>query len=192
MERREAIRKIGFTTGLVLAAPSIVSLLQSCASDVKNWTPVFLSEDQGLILRKMVDVILPKTDTPSASEVNVPEFIDKYFNEIMDISDQERIKIAFHDLAILIQTDYNKNLAKVSEENYKDLLDNHLLLHQEKSSETEPMSISELLNTIKWMTINAYRISETVGETILAYDPIPGAYYCGDLQELTGGKAWSL
>ena len=42
------------------------------------------------------------------------------------------------------------------------------------------------------MTINAYKNSEEVGENILVYDPIPTANYCGDLQELTGGKSYSL
>ena len=192
MKRREAIKKIGLTTGLVLATPSIVSLLQSCVSDSENWVPQFYSEEQGVFLKSIVDVILPKTDTPSATEVNVPEFMDTYVNEVMDIKDQNKIKIAFNSLITQIKTDYNENLSKVSVENYKDLLDNHMLLGQPPTPETDPMTISELLNSIKWMTTNAYVISETVGETVLAYDPYPAAYYCGDLNELTGGKAWSL
>ncbi len=192
MKRREALKHLGLTAGIVVATPSLIGLLQSCTSDSETWNPVFLSEEQGLIVKNIVDIILPKTDTPSASEVNVPEFLDKYLNEVLDIKDQEKIKAAFNALVTQIKTDYNDNLKKVSEENYKNLLDNHMLLDQPPTPKGDPMTISDLLNTIKWMTINAYRISETVGETILAYDPVPGAYYCGDLQELTGGKAWSL
>ena len=192
MKRREALKHLGLTAGIVVATPSLIGLLQSCTSDSETWNPVFLSEEQGLIVKNIVDIILPKTDTPSASEVNVPEFLDKYLNEVLDIKDQEKIKAAFNTLVTQIKTDYNDNLKKVSEENYKNLLDNHMLLDQPPTPKGDPMTISDLLNTIKWMTINAYRISETVGETILAYDPVPGAYYCGDLQELTGGKAWSL
>ena len=192
MKRREALKHLGLTAGIVVATPSLIGLLQSCTSDSETWIPVFLSEEQGLIVKNIVDIILPKTDTPSASEVNVPEFLDKYLNEVLDIKDQEKIKAAFNVLVTQIKTDYNDNLKKVSEENYKNLLDNHMLLDQPPTPKGDPMTTSDLLNTIKWMTINAYRISETVGETILAYDPVPGAYYCGDLQELTGGKAWSL
>lgn len=192
MKRREAIKKIGLTTGLVFATPSIVSLLQSCVSDSENWVPQFFSEEQGIVLKNIVDVFLPKTDSPSATEVNVPEFMDTYINEVMDIKDQDRIKVAFDKLLALIKTDYNENLINVTEENYKDLLDNQMLIDQPLTPETEPMTISELLNSMKWMSINAYKISETVGETVLAYDPYPATYYCGDLNELTGGKAWSL
>ena len=181
-------------TGFVLATPSLFSLLQSCTSDVATWSPVFLTEEQGIVLQSLVDVILPKTDTPSATEVNVPEFIDKYTNEVLDDEDQTLVKNAFDKLVTLIKTDYNENLTKVTEDNYKNLLDTHMKLAKEEtvSEDSNIITVSQLLNTIKGQTIYAYRISETVGETILAYDPIPGASYCGDLQELTEGKAWSL
>ena len=192
MKRREVLKIIGITTGFVLASPSIISLLQSCTSDIKNWIPQFFTEEQGVIIRNLVDVILPKTDTPSATEVNVPEFMDVYINEVMDIKEQNRIKVAFGGLITALKTDYNENLSKLSDENYKNLLDNHMLLDNPRTPDSEPMTTSDLLNSIKWMAINAYNISEIVGETVLAYDPVPGSYYCGDLNELTGGRSWSL
>jgi len=194
MKRREALKNIGLGTGFVLATPSLFSLLQSCTSDVATWIPVFLTEEQGIVLKSLVDIILPKTDTPSATEVNVPEFIDKYVNEVLADEEQTLIKNSFESLVTLIKTDYNENLTKVTEDNYKNLLDTHMKLAKEEtvSEDSNKMTVSQLLNAIKGQTIYAYRISETVGETILAYDPIPGASYCGDLNELTGGKAWSL
>jgi len=194
MKRREALKNIGLGTGFVLATPSLFTLLQSCTSDVTTWSPVFLAEEQGIVLKSLVDIILPKTDTPSATEVNVPEFIDKYVNEVLVDEEQTLIKNSFESLVTLIKTDYNENLTKVTEDNYKNLLDTHMKLAKEEtvSEDSTKMTISQLLNTIKGQTIYAYRISETVGETILAYDPIPGASYCGDLNELTGGRAWSL
>ena len=82
MKRREALKNIGLAAGVAVATPSILSILQSCTSDVATWTPSFFTEEQGMLLRGFVDTILPKTDTPSGSEVNVPEFIDRYVNEI--------------------------------------------------------------------------------------------------------------
>ncbi len=195
MKRREALKNIGLSAGFVIATPSLFSLLQSCTSDVTTWTPVFLSEEQGVVLKGIVDVILPKTDdTPSASEVNVPEFIDKYANEVMDLEEQVKLITAYDNLIVLIKTEYNEDISKVSSENYMALLDTHMKLPKEEAPSDDPtkMTASQLLNSIKGMTIYGYRVSETVGETILAYDPVPGAAYCGDLQELTGGKAWSL
>jgi len=192
MKRREVLKKMGLTTGFIFATPSIISLLQSCVSDSENWVPQFFSEEQGIVIKNIVDVFLPKTDSPSATEVNVPEFIDTYINEVMDIKDQDRIRVALDKLLTQIKTDYKENINKVTEDNYKELLDNHMLIDEPPSPESVPMTLSELLNSMKWMTINAYKISKTIGETVLAYDPYPATYYCGDLNELTGGKAWSL
>jgi len=48
-------------------------------------------------------------------------------------------------------------------------------------------------NNLRGLTIWGYKASEYVGEEVLAYLPVPGEYIaCGDVQELTGGKAWSL
>ena len=78
------------------------------------------------------------------------------------------------------------------------MLDEYLLIiddideEREANLEAEIMTTSEFLGQVKWMTISAYRNSEQVGENILVYDPIPAQYYCGDLQELTVGKSYSL
>jgi hypothetical protein len=194
MKRREALKHIGLTAGFVVATPSLISILQSCTSDPETWTPVFFTKEQGIVIKNLADVILPKTDTPSASEVNVAEFIDKFSEEVLDVKDQEKLKVAMNDLIAKIKTDYNENLRKVTEENYKGLLDTSMLLDQSNTPKDKPLSISETLHHIKWMTIKAFKTSELVGETILAYDPIPGIpkVSCITVEEATGGVGWSL
>lgn len=194
MKRRDALKNIGLSAGFVLATPSVFSLLQSCKSDVATWTPSFLSREQGFVLKGLVNIILPKTDIPSANDVNVAEFIDKYFDEVYMENEQDEIKNSFNNLTTFLKTNYKDNLSKISDKDYMDLLDNHMVLNSEEANNLDSISkdISDLLNKIRSMCINAYKISETVGETILAYDPVPGATYCGDLNELTGGKSWSL
>jgi hypothetical protein len=198
MKRREALKNLGFATGFIVATPSIISLLQSCTSEASTWTPEFLSVEEGVVLTHLVDIILPKTDIPSATEVNVPQFIDKYINEVLDDESQAQVKTAFGNIISVLKPNAEDKISKITEDDYKALLDNHMLIKDEVDSEREAnpdskdMTKSEFLNNLKWMTINAYKTTQEIGENVLAYDPIPGAYYCGDLQELTGGKSWSL
>lgn len=191
MKRRDALKKLGLGTGIVVATPTLINFLQSCSSEATLWQPVFLTEEQGSFLKAIVDVILPKTDTPSASELNIPQFIDKYLDEVLQLEEQKNIQTAFNKLTDLIKLKYNKNVNNVTEEQHKTLLDNHMLL-KEPEQKDKSISISGLLNTIKWMTINAFRTTELIGETVLAYDPVPGASYCDDLNKLTQGKSWSI
>jgi hypothetical protein len=198
MKRRDVLKNIGFTAGFFVATPSIISLLQSCTSDVKTWTPEFLSPEQGIILTNLVDIILPKTDIPSATEMNVPQFIDKYINEVLEDEQQEQFKNAFNNILPILKKDGDESVEKISEDDYKSLLDIYMLgkddIDQEREDNPESLEMtkSEFLNNLKWMTIKAYVTTEEIGEHVLAYDPVPGAYFCGDLQELTGGKSWSL
>ena len=82
MDRRIALKNMGLALGYTVATPTIISLMQSCAQDTSpEWTPVFFSPEEGAVLMHLVDIILPKTYTPSATDVNVQKFIDKYLDE---------------------------------------------------------------------------------------------------------------
>ena len=198
MKRRDALKNLGFATGFFVATPTIVSLLQSCTSDVKTWTPEFLTSEQGVVLTNLVDVFLPKTELPSATEMNVPQFIDKYINEILDDEEQAQVKVAFNTIIPILKPNSEDSIDKVTQEDYKALLDKYMLVkddideEREANPESMEMTKSEFLNALKGITIRAYVTTQEIGENVLAYDPVPGAYYCGDLQELTGGKSWSL
>lgn len=199
MKRREALKNLGLATGLFVATPTIVSLLQSCTSDVNTWVPDFLSQEQGVVLTNLADIILPKSeDLPAATELNVPQFIDKYIAEVVIDEDQSKITTAFNNIIKLVKPNTEDNINQVTTEEYKALLDKYMLLKDEVDEEREAnidslnLTKSEFLNALKTLTISAYLTTEQIGESVLKYDPIPAAYYCGDLQEISGGKAWSL
>lgn len=198
MKRRDALKNIGLAAGFAVAAPSFFSLLQSCTNE-PSWIPSYLNKEEQTVLTNLVDIILPKTaTTPSATEVNVPQFIDKYIHEVLDTEDQGITRAAFTRVIAILKPNETTTIDKITTAQYTALLDKHLLVkgdideERKANPEAEIMTTSELLGQLKWMTINAYRTSEQVGENILMYDPIPTAYYCGDLQEISGGMSSSL
>ena len=197
MKRREALKNIGFATGFFVATPTVMSLLQSCNTDIKTWIPEFLTEEQGVILTKLVDIILPKTELPSATELNVPQFIDKYVNDVLEKDIQVQVTDGFDDIIAELKEGNDMDIEEISEENYKSILDKYLLVkgeideERESNPDSELMTKSEFLIGLKSMCITAYLNTEEIGERVLKYDPIPSQYYCGDLQELTGGISYS-
>ncbi len=212
MKRRKALKNIGLTAGFVVATPSIISLLQSCKSGPEKWAPAFLNADEEIFVNNFVDILLPKTETlPGASELNLTMFIDGYLNEVMAPGEQEQLRSTFDEILTELRGEA-ENLKEKTPEDFKAILDKYMLVKGEIDEEraanprtpySEANTISgnfvydkptknEVLNGMKWMTINAYYWNEQIGETVLPYDPIPATYECGDLQELTGGKVWSL
>ena len=197
MKRREALKNIGFATSFFVATPTVISLLQSCTSDAETWVPEFFNREEGVVLTRFADIILPKTELPSATELNVPQFIDKYVNDVLETKQQEQIKSSFNVIIGELKTNPDDNIEKLSENNYKSVLDKYMLVkgdiddERELNPESENMTKSEFLNGLKSMCIMAYLNTEAIGEQVLKYDPIPSEYYCGDLQEMTGGISYS-
>lgn len=212
MDRRKALRNIGLSAGFMAASPGLLSLLQSCKSEVATWVPEHLTAEQGAVVRAITDVILPATDTPSASAVNVPEFIDKYIASGISEREQKFFQWALDGVVKDLKASYGA-IADVSEENYVAFLNTHLRDAHKKAGDLttrarsyeEAMDRGEMvdgdaeavnhyaLKTLRGFAVFAYTNSEMVGEEVLAYDPVPGSYSgCESLDELTGGKAWSL
>ena len=215
MDRRKALRSMGLAMGYTVATPTLISLMQSCKGEpVLEWTPDFFSKEQGGVLTTLVDIILPKTDTPSASEVQVNLFIDRFANEVMDKEQQDFFKMTmdrFVGKALkdggkekatdLAAEDLEKTLAaalKVTKDDQIQMFEtinsyNEAIAKGETATLEDNIAHFAFANNLRGMTIWGYKTSEFVGEEVLEYLPVPGEYIpCGDLQELTGGKAWSI
>jgi len=197
MDRRKALKGLGLSLGFVVATPTVLSILQSCKTDKKEvtgWIPEFLSEDEGIVVKNLVDLILPKTvDLPGASDVNVAQFIDLYTSKVSGKEEQEGYK---KGLAAVINA-FGKPVKDLTTEDYDGLLAKYLKATKEEQEafrkNDEEAPVLETLIGLRGSAIWAYRTSEKVGEEVLAYDPVPGEQKgCISLEEATGGRAWSL
>lgn len=215
MERRKALKNMGLALGYTIATPTLISLVQSCKTEpILSWTPEFFSKEQVSVVTKLIDIILPKTDTPSASEVQVDTFIDRFANQVMEKEQQDLFTMSmskFTDKALsdsgkekiedLTAEDLEPVLAsalKVSKDDeavYKKSITtyNEAIAEGKESSLDEGTARFAFADNLRGLTIWGYKTCEYVGEEVLAYLPVPGEYIgCADTQELTGGKAWSL
>jgi len=199
MDRRKALKNIGLSLGYVVATPTVISLLQSCKNDTKeltSWVPEFYSNDEGIVLKNLVDLILPKTDSlPGAIDLNIHKFIDAYSAKVYDKKAQKDMKSGAEALLIVLGISENNPVSKLKTADYDTFLAKYLRAAKE---EQHAFSGNDkvVFNTLKEFrdkTVWAYKTTEEIGENVLAYDPIPGVQLgCVSLEETTGGKAWSL
>ena len=215
MERRIALKNLGLAFGYTVAAPSLISIIQSCKTkEASTWVPSFFTPEQGQTIVQLIDIILPKTDTPSASEVNVHIFIDEYLDKVMEEEFQGFLRV-------LMDKFHEKALASASKDNVADLTAEDLekvlaesLDQSPEQKEANQAAIGEYMqaaaqgqeadldmdaasanfaSSLRDFAVFSYKTTEYVGENVLVYQSIPGEYIgCGDLEELTGGKAYSL
>lgn len=213
MDRRKALKNIGLGAGFLVATPTIMSLLQSCNNE-PEFIPVFLQPGEGHALRRMVDLIIPSDENvPGAVDVGVHEFIDKFWNEVVDEETQGMVKLGWTALAEKFRETNNKELADGKPDEFDAMLSTYLKSSKEQQEaygqkmgeymaavandssakpDTDAMIYSSL-SGLRGMTIWAWKSSEEIGEKVLWYDPVPGQQRgCIPLSEAGNGKAMSL
>jgi len=196
MKRRDVLKGLGLSLGYAVATPTIISLLQSCKTDVVSWTPKFLSMDEGIVLKNLIDLILPETfATPGALEVNVPEFLDVYFGKALDKESQKEYKDGILAITDALLDSKDSSVSKLKTNDYDKILAKYLRASKEdkENFSKKDKLIFEVLVELRDTSVWAYRTSQKIGEEVLVYDPIPGAQLgCISVKEATGGKRWSL
>ena len=213
MKRRELLRYASYSAGFAVSAPVLSAFFTSCESDpeVKDtaYAPSFFNAAQYAYIVKMADTMLPADDQgPGAVEVGVPQMIDKMVGEVYGKEQQEQAREGLKMLMDKMDADNPGGFAKLDGDKALIYLQDQDLHYKEfkadvqMSGEDVPQeemvmedeaSARDAYFTLKSMIIGSYFNTEEVATTLLAYEPVPGEYIpCGDLQELTGGKAWAI
>ncbi len=214
MNRRQALRNIGLGAGAIIVGPTTLNLLQSCKNDpTYNWQPIFLSASNGFALKQILEVILPKTDTPGAEELNIAEFIDSYMEQVAHENRQNNFKQSADAFSRAFKNEFDKEEGEGSLEEYEQIVAKYLKatpaerdeIAKRNTATQDPQDRDQkitldpdagslaYLQEVRDMGIWAYKTSEEIGEEVMWYDPIPGEYIpCGPVDELGGGKAMSL
>ncbi|TXF90633.1 gluconate 2-dehydrogenase subunit 3 family protein [Neolewinella aurantiaca] len=212
MNRREILRYTAYATGFAISAPLASVLLTGCKPDAEmmapDYKPGFFSEAEYEYITKFADTMLPKTDTPGAVEVGVPQMIDKVVGEVYSKEDAEKNRKGLQALMSKMDADNPGGFGKLDADKALIYLQDQDLHYktgkvkttmsgedvpQEKMVEEAEATAKSAYFNLKSAIIGMYFQTEEVATTMLAYDPVPGEYIaCGNLQELTGGKAWAL
>ncbi len=215
MDRRIALKNMGLALGYTIATPTLISIVQSCKTEkVIDWTPDFFSKEEGAVITHLVDIILPKTDTPSATDVQVNIFIDRFLHQVAEKEQQDFTKMTmgkFLDQALkdsgkemtsdLEPEDLEPVLAtslkvdKEQEKAHEEAIEAYMIAMEEgqASALDDDTARFAFASNLRGITIWGYKTSEYVAEEILAYLPVPGQYVpCGTVDELSDGKAWSI
>lgn len=208
MDRRTALKNLTAGIGYAVATPTILSILSSCKEDKETWIPLFLSENEKIMVTHLTDIILPKTEIPGALDVNIPQFIDLMYHDIETKESQEIFKKGADLFAEKSIKSLNKPIPDTSKEEFNVLLESYFNLSDEDSkviinqlkknikhipaAKKDSYYIYKFLYSIRQYAIFGYCTSEEVGENVLAYDPVPGVYLGCISTEETNGRAWSL
>ena len=112
-------------TGAAISAPLLSSLLSGCsvkkADSATNFVPKFFSDYEFATIKEVIDLILPKTDSPSATEVGVHKIIDTMVSEVYADLDRRSYRNGLESLLGFLKKDSNKLTLLQSLESPKNL-----------------------------------------------------------------------
>jgi gluconate 2-dehydrogenase gamma chain len=163
MNRREAIKRTAMMLGAAVSASTIAGCMGggSEATAGANWTPQFLTKAQGKVAHALANVIFPRSDTPGAVDVGVPQLMDLVYGKFMD--DEERTLFA-------------NGLDKLSASKFGELSETEQTAAVVALGETRDPDEKAFLTKARELTITGYFTSEEVCKNVTTYDPIPGGY----------------
>lgn len=166
MNRRHLLKGMG-VIALYGSFPAVLSeFISSCNVKDKKLRAGFFSDDEFHLVEQLTDILLPKTNTPGALEVQAPYFIDLVVKDCMSHDDQQLIKKG------LQQTDRRtkKKFSSLSMEEKSDVV--------KKIDEAAFNGEADeaWFRVIKKLTLIGYFTSQEGMTKALNYVKIPGQY----------------
>jgi hypothetical protein len=159
----------------VLAAFLAGSTAMANASPRK---PVFFVQADMDRIAALVDLILPATDSPSASEARTHEFIDVAMSACATSKHQSTFRAG---LAALVADGFDK----------ADMQERIALLQRRAAQDVRLPYDDSFFKILKDYTLTGYFHSETGATRALAYERVPGGYQ-GDIALTAQQKAWAI
>ena len=189
MKRRKALLGISLLTGgAILSYLGFKWIRLNSAADLD-----YLKASKKM-LASLVDVIIPKTDSPSASECNVHEFIIKMVTDCTEVNEQNNFVLGLKALEDYCLSKVGKSFLTCSDQEKI-----QVLTYFENKDKPQPGSIGKIQRkfmgksffaTLREYSVIGYFSSEQGAKQALQYSHIPGRYSACE-PYTQGGKAWA-
>jgi len=190
MDRREALKRTAWIMGGAVSAPAIMGVLKGCAAKPTiDWKPVFLSEEQGVLVSQVAEIIIPKTDTPGAIDTGVPGFIDLMLKDTYKKEDQDRFLEGLKTFDAQAEEEYGDPFIELNAEQQAAFVKR---VHDTAVADSDSKDSRPFILMTKELTMLGFFTSEAGATQVLQYVAVPGSYNgCIPLSEAGNGKTWA-
>jgi len=197
MNRRDALRLLAAGATLPLTPHSLFAYRKARKLLLSEAVPRTLNSHQFATARTMAELILPKTDTPGATDVGTAEFIDLILTEWYSADQREIFLKGLSDVDARTRALFGKDFVDAAVEQQQEIL---VALGERMLEESEEQRNrgrrtrgrrSELDKSfypmIRRLTLTAYYTSEVGATTELNFQIVPGSFE--PCIPVTGGSA---
>ena len=109
MNRREALKRVAWLMGGTVSASAILAVRNGySATNPPGSQSSFLSRPQADIVSAVAEIIIPRTDTPGATDAGVPGFIDRVLKDVYSEEDRRRYLTGLTAFDAAAQVDHGR------------------------------------------------------------------------------------
>jgi hypothetical protein len=173
MNRREAIKKSTWIAKSAIFAPALMSAIQSCERKLSETEkPLVFNDQQNALVKAIADTIIPKTDSPSASDVGVPQFLDLLLQDVFDQQVTEKFLTGLEQFDEDCKADTGKLYTQLDQSHRNDYLEQ---IDREVMGK-EYDDLVPFYFTFKQLCVSTYYSTEQGIKQNMNYQPVPGQF----------------
>jgi hypothetical protein len=209
MNRREALLQVAAMMGGTLSAASLLAIRKGfaaanalpagaghAATPSAAHEPAILTPSQGATVSAVVNVMIPRTDTPGAVDVGVPGFIDLMLRDVYSQPDRDRYLTGLADFEAAASADNGQKFVALESQQQSALVrkfhDAAVAAERQQLTEHAHLQRPFILMT-KELTLLGFFTSEVGATQVLQYVAVPGSYHgCLPLEKAGNGKTWAV
>jgi hypothetical protein len=183
MQRRDVLRLLATGTALQLAPLNLITFAREARALVaEQSSPRSLNAHQYATAKVMAELIIPRTDTPGATDVGVADFIDLILTEWYEDADRERFLTGITDVDTRSNSLFGKDFVACAPNQQSQIL---IDLGHEMVEDTSPARSRRAIRSapgpnfysmFRRLTLTAYYTSEDGATKELNFEIIPDGY----------------
>ena len=182
MTRREAIQRTAALLGLSLSPAALTRAFAQAQSATASG-PQYLSLTHYALTTAIAETLLPRTDTPGATDVGVPAFMDLSYGEYFSAEQRELFAIGLMRLNQASTVAHDRAFTALDAGTQAEFLSAY--------GAAAAGDERDFLLLFRRTAMLGFYTSEEVSKTMFNYDPIPGRLDADIPLTEVGGKAWS-
>lgn len=193
MNRRELLKMIAAATGTAFVSANAMAYV---TLPMKTINQTAFSKDDVAFFNEVGEVIIPRTDTPGAKDVNVGYMIAVMVTDCYTPAQQAAFKEGIASIKALAKSTYGKDFLLLNTDERTRLLatlnDEADVFNRKAklANDDDKKPIPHGFTLIKQLTLFTFFTSKEGANKVLRYVAIPGRYD-GEMPYKKGDRAWA-
>jgi hypothetical protein len=220
MNRREALIRVAGLMGGTLSASTLLAISKGYAAGnglaagdglaanhgdaaIPTSTPPsvatepsILSASQRETVSGVVDVMIPRTNTPGALDVGVPRFIDLMLKDVYTQADRDRYLAGLADFDAAASSEHGQTFVALELQQKITLVrkfHDAAVAEEHRQRNAHAHLQRPFILMTKEIALLGFFTSEVGATQVLQYVAVPGSYHgCLPLEQTGNGKTWAV